>query len=168
MKNRFIALFFSLITIFLSNCGIYSFSGASLDPNDKTVTVKYFPNRAALVNPSLSQLFTEELKDRFVSQTSLELVDFNGDLMFEGEIVKYYTEPVAVTADEQAQYNKLTIGVRVKYTSIHKPEFNFDTEFTRFEEYESNKLLSDVEDELSESIVKELINDIFNKAVVNW
>lgn len=157
-----------LIVSSLGACGIYSFSGASLHPDDKTVTIKYFPNRATLINPNLSQLFTEELKDRFVGQTNLELVDFNGDLIFEGEVVKYYTEPVAVTSNEQAQYNKLTIAVRVKYTSFNKPDFDFDMEFSRFAEYESDQLLTDVEDELSETIVKELIDDIFNKAVVNW
>lgn len=157
-----------LITTVLSNCGIYSFSGASLHPDDKTVTIKYFPNRATLVNPNLSQYFTEELKDRFVSQTSLELVDFNGDLIFEGEITKYFTQPVAVTSNEQAQFNQLTIGVRVKYTSFNNPDFDFDNEFVRFSEYESDKSLSDEEDRLVEEIVKELIEDIFNKAVVNW
>ena len=157
-----------LLILFFGNCGIYSFSGASLHPDDKTVTVKFFPNRASLVNPILSQLFTEQLKDRFVSQTGLELVDFNGDLIFEGEIVDYNTVPVAVTSDEQAQFNKLTITVRVKYTSINNPNFNFDNTFSRFSEYESTLLLTDVEDDLTEDIVKELIDDIFNKSVVNW
>lgn len=158
-----------ILLIFLfSNCGIYSFSGASLHSDDKTVTVKFFPNRAPLVNPNLSQLFTEQLKERFVSQTGLELVDFNGDLIFEGEIVDYNTVPVAVTSDEQAKYNKLTVVVRVKYTSINNPKFNFDNTFSRFSEYESTLLLTDVEDELAEDIVKELIDDIFNKSVVNW
>lgn len=158
-----------ILLIFLfGNCGIYSFSGASLHSDDKTVTVKFFPNRASLVNPNLSQLFTEQLKDRFVSQTGLELVDFNGDLIFEGEIIGYNTVPVAVTSDEQAKFNRLTIAVRVKYTSINNPKYNFDTTFSRFSEYESTLLLTDVEDDLTEDIVKELIDDIFNKSVVNW
>ena len=158
-----------VFVIFLFNsCGIYRFSGASLDPKDKTVTVKFFPNRAAIVNPNLSQVFTEALKDRFISQTSLELVDFNGDLMFEGEIKKYFTKPVSITKGEQAQYNRLTIVVRVKYTSINNPKYNFDTSFSRYDDYESSELLTDVEDALTETIVKELIDDIFNKSVVNW
>ncbi len=157
-----------MISLFFAGCGIYSFSGAALDQKDKTITVKFFPNRASLINPSLSQYFTEQLKDRFLTQTSLSFTDFNGDLIFEGEIADYKTEPVAVTTDEQAEYNRLTILVRVKYTSINKPKFNFNTSFTRYADYESGKLLSDVEDELTETIVKELIDDIFNKSVVNW
>jgi hypothetical protein len=161
---------FVLFTVLFSNfgCGIYSFTGIALDPKDKTVTIKFFPNRASLVNPSLSQYFTEQLKDRFVSQTNLSLVDFNGDLMFEGEITDYRTEPVAITSDEQAEFNRLTVVVRVKYTSINNPKYNFNTSFSRYADYESTSMLSDVEDGLNETIVKELIDDIFNKSVVNW
>ncbi|MCF6367152.1 MAG: LPS assembly lipoprotein LptE [Bacteroidales bacterium] len=165
-KNLFIVLLFSFTII--SSCGIYRFSGASLHPDDKTVTIKFFPNRAAIVNPNLSQLFTESLKDRFISQTNLELVDFNGDLMFEGEIVSYNTKPVAVTQSEQAEYNRLTITVRVKYTSVNNEKYNFNTSFSRYDDYLSSELLTDVEDGLTEIIVKELIDDIFNKSVVNW
>lgn len=156
------------LILLASACGIYSFSGASLHADDKTVTVKFFPNRASLVNPNLSQTFTEALKDKFISQTNLSLADLNGDLVFEGEIVDYRTEPVAITSDEQAEYNRLTITIHVKYTSINKPEFNFDNNFSRYEDYESTELLSDVEDELSEEIIKQIIEDIFNKSVVNW
>jgi hypothetical protein len=162
-----------ILTIFLSflfflSCGIYRFSGASLHLDDKTFTVKFFQNRAAIVNPNLSQTFTESLKDRFLSQTSLNLVDLNGDLIFEGEITGYDTKPVAITQDEQAQSNRLTITVRVKYTSLNNPKFNFDNTFSRYDDYLSTELLSDVEDALTETIVKELIDDIFNKSVVNW
>ncbi|NOZ35965.1 MAG: LptE family protein [Chlorobi bacterium] len=161
-------LILAIISVLFSQCGIYSFSGASLDPKDKTVNVKFFQNRAAIINPNLSQLFTEQLKDRFVSQTKLELVDFNGDLTFEGEITGYNTKPIAITQNEQAESNRLTITVHVKFTSINNPKFNFDSSFSRYADYESSKLLTDVEDDLTAQIVNELIDDIFNKSVVNW
>ncbi len=165
-KTTFIVIILSVIM--LNSCGIYRFSGASLHPDDKTVTVKYFPNRAAIINTNLSQTFTEALKDKFISQTSLSLTDFNGDLMFEGEITGYSTKPVAVTKNEQSQYNRLTITVKVKYTSINNPKYNFSTSFSRYSDYESTKLLTDVEDELTETIIKELIDEIFKKSVENW
>ncbi len=167
MKKR-ILLIIVIFSVLFSQCGIYSFSGASLDPKDKTVNVKFFPNRAAIINPNLSQLFTEKLKDRFSSQTKLDLVDFNGDLTFEGEITGYDTKPIAITKDEQAEQNRLTVTVHVKYTSINNPKFNFDTSFSRYADYAGTDLLTDVEDDLSEQIVNELIDDIFNKSVVNW
>jgi hypothetical protein len=165
LKKYFV---FFIVFVTLQACGVYKFTGASLHPDDQTFTVKYFDNKAALVNPGLSQNFTEALKDRMLSQTNLSLTDYDGDLIFEGEIVQYETKPVAITQDEQAEYNRLTIGIRVKYTSINNPKFDFDQTFSKYADYESAKMLGDVEGVLSEQIVTELIDEIFNKAVVNW
>ena len=159
---------FLIVYVTLHSCGVYKFTGASLHPEDKTFTVKFFENRAELVNPSLSQNFTETLKDKFLTQTNLKLTDFDGDLIFEGEIVKYATKPVAITQEEQAEYNRLTVEIRVKYTSINNPKYNFDDKVSKYADYESSKLLSDVEDELTEQIIDELTEYIFNKSVVNW
>ncbi len=164
-KKNFILL---LVFITLQSCGIYKFTGASLHPNDKTFTVKYFKNKAPLVNPTLSQTFTEALKNKILTQTNLSLISHDGDLIFEGEIVKYETKPVAITQNEQADYNRLTIAVRVKYTSINNSKYNFDETVSKYADYESSKLLSDVETELCETIVDELTDYIFEKAVVNW
>jgi len=165
LKNIFL---FAIVCLTLQNCGIYSFTGIALHSDDKTITVKYFPNRAELVNANLSQVFTEGLKDRFVSQTNLEFVNINGDLQFEGEIVGYNTKPLSITQNEQAEYNRLTITIRVKYTSVNNAKFNFDNTFSRYADYDSNKMLTDVEDELVNQIVEELIDDVFSKSVVNW
>jgi type IV pilus biogenesis protein CpaD/CtpE len=64
----------------------YSMTGAAINPDVKTISVSYFPNRAPIVYPSLSQDVTEKLKDKFISQTSLNMISGEGDLSFEGEI----------------------------------------------------------------------------------
>ncbi len=170
--NLFKTIILSLIVLVATQgCGVYKFSGASLHPDDKTLSVKYFQNRASLVNPELSQNFTEALKDKFVSQVGLELVNFDADLLFEGEIIAYNTKPVSIVSDESnltAKEIRLTITVRVKYTSINNEKFNFDSNFTKYADYASDQILSDVEDELVNQIVDELTDEIFNKAVVNW
>ena len=166
----FYKIFFIIFVIYnLQSCSVkYSFTGASLNSKDKTVQVKYFPNRAVLVNPNLSQAFTESLKDKFLSQTNLELVNGNADLTFEGEIVGYSTKPIAISAGEAAQMNRLTVTIRVKYTGINNEKLSFDTRFTRYADYDSSEILSDVEDDLISSIIEELTDDVFNKSVVNW
>ena len=70
--------------LLLSSCGIYSFSGASIPAEAKTVSVQYFPNNAQLVNPLLSNTLTNALNDIFVNQTTLQSVAQNGDLALEG------------------------------------------------------------------------------------
>ena len=157
-----------LITGIISGCHVYSFTGASISPDIKTVSIQLFPNRASIVQPSLSQAFTEKLKDKFVSETSLALVKENGDLNFEGAIVDYNTQPTAITGNDNAALNRLTITVSVKFTNTKDSKQDFETNFSRYADYDSRKSLSSVEQELIAQINSQLVDDIFNKAVVNW
>jgi hypothetical protein len=166
-----IILFLFLATgiIMFSGCKIkYSFTGASISPEVKTVSVQYFQNRASLVQPGLSQYITDALIDKCKAQTNLGITNGIGDVNFEGEITDYNTRPFTVGADAQAATNRFSITVRVKFTNSVDPNLNYEQAFTRYEDYNSNLDLSQVEKELSEKIVELLIEDIFNKAFVNW
>ncbi len=149
-------------------CGVYSFTGASIPPQAETISVSYFPNDAPLVQPTLSQRFTEGLQDMFLRQTNLRMIEGVGHLHFEGSITGYRTEPIAITGDDRAAMNRLTISVRVNFINEFEPANDFNRTFSRFYDYDSNLSLSQVEDEAIELIIKELTEDIFNQAVVNW
>jgi len=169
-KNLFFVFlltsFYSLV--FLQGCGVYSFTGASIPPRAETVSVSHFPNDASLVQPMLSQFFTEALQDKFLRQTNLRLVDGTGHLHFEGSITDYRTEPVAITGDDRAARNRLTITVSVSFYNEFDEDSDFSRTFSRYYEYDSNLSLSEVEDEAMEIITEELVEDIFNQAVVDW
>lgn len=153
----------------LPQCKVsYSFSGVNISEEIETYTVEYFPNRAALVQAQLSQVFTEALMDKIQGNTSLNMTSDGGDVQFSGEITGYETRPTAITSDEVSARNRLTITVRVKYTNTVQPELDFDTSFSRYEEYDADANLSDVENELIELIVEYLVEDIFNRAFVSW
>lgn len=167
MKKPFVILFlYCFVSLMFVSC--YSFTGASISPEVKTITVQFFPNRAPNVQPTLSNVFTEALKDRFVTQTNLELVNRNGDLNFEGEITGYQVSPQAYQGNETAALNRLTITVRVNFINRLEPDKSFDSSFSRYTDFESSKSLAAVENTLIEEIVNQLTEDVFNKAVVNW
>ena len=169
--KHFLILFSILVSSLLFSCKIqYSLSGASIPPEAKTVSVQYFENNAKLKNPLLSQQLTDALKDKFVSQTDLNLVNGYGDLDFEGEIIDYSTKPMAIQENDVAALNRLTITIRVKYVNSKDPDskYDFDKTFSRYEDYDSNNDLSQVENELTEKIIEQLVQDIFNESVVNW
>ncbi len=152
----------------LSSCGIYSFSGASIPAEAKTVSVQYFPNNAQLVNPLLSNTITNALNDMFVNQTTLQSVAQNGDLALEGEITGYKTSPIAITGNQTAAMNRLTVTVNVRFTNKYDESKNFEQSFSQYQDYPSGQDLNAVQDILVEQIVEDLCQDIFNKAVVNW
>lgn len=155
--------------VYFSSCsGGYSFTGAEIHPDIETITIDYFPNRSSLVQPSLSNVFTEKLKDKFVSQTNLELVNYGGDLKIEGEIINYRVTAQSYQGNETAALNRLTITVKVKFTNLVEPEKDFETNFSRYADFESSQSLSSVEADLIDEISEELTIDIFNKALANW
>ncbi|MCF8226441.1 MAG: hypothetical protein K9J30_11245 [Bacteroidales bacterium] len=171
---RNIVLLFAVVAMMtVSGCKTmnvsYSFTGVNIDPNIyQTFTVDYFPNRAPVVQAQLSQLFTDALIDKVQSNTSLELVPAGGDVSFSGEIRNYETKPTAITSDETAARNRLTITIRVVYTNNIDPDASFESAFSRYEDYDSSQNLADVEEELIELIMENILEDIFNKAFVNW
>ena len=147
----------------------YSLTGGTLSTDIKTFSVQFFQNRAPLVNPNLSDKFTEDLKEKFRSRTSLdEIVDGEGHLNFSGEITGYQTKAMDITSNDIAATNRLTITIRVKFINELEPDNDFDKSFSAYEDFDSNNQLSDVETELVEKILEKIIDDIYNQSVVNW
>jgi len=162
---------FSVIILFtiLSGCTVnYSFTGASIPAEVKTINIKYFPNNASLIVPTLSQELTDALRDKFTSETNLKIVNDGGDLLLEGSITGYKTSPVAVQSNDQAALNRLTITVDVTYTNTFDENMSFETTFSRYDDYSSSANLTEVQEGLIEEIGRMLVEDIFNKAVINW
>ena len=120
-----ILLIFIALFMLTDGCGIYSFTGASISPGVKTISVKYFPNNSTLVQPTLSRKITEAIRDKFTSLSNLSLVNSKGDLNIEGEITRYSTEPVAITGNQQGALQRLTITVNVRFTNKLDPKQDF-------------------------------------------
>ena len=154
--------------ILLTACVRFTFSGASIPEGAKTFTVKYIVNNAPLVNPTLSQLLTDKLRERIQSQTNLIMVNDGGDLTFEGEITNYVVQPAALLANVVAALNQLSITVSIRFDNKIDEKQNFSQQFSRYQQFSSSVTLSSVEDMLVEQIVDDLIDDIFNRAFINW
>ena len=146
----------------------YSFSGTSIDPDVKTVTINYFEYKAMKVNPTLSNDITEALKDKFRKMTNLEQVEMDGDLDVSGEVTGYEVRASAVTADEVAAQNRLTVTCKLKIVNKLHPEENEEQSFSAYSDYDSTNPLDAVEATLCEEIVEKLVEDMFNACVAQW
>ena len=153
----------------LSACGIYSFTGTSIQNDVNSITINYFQYRAEKVNPSLSNDLTEALRTRFRRTTRLEQVEQDGDLEITGEVTGYTVGAAAVTADEVAARNRLTVTVRVSFTNRKYPEDDFENQsFSGYADYDSTNSLDSVESALCAEIIDKIIEDIFNATVAQW
>ena len=147
----------------------YSFTGADIPAEAKTISVSYFIATAPLANPQVSQQFTNDMIAMVLTQTSLDVVDEFGDLQFEGSIVGYKISPAAVQSDtEAAAKNRLTMKVKVKYTNTIEPDKSFEREFAQFADFNADDNLNDVEQALIELIDETLVQDIFNASLGSW
>lgn len=151
------------------SCGIYSFTGTSIQPDVKTVTINYFEYKALKVNPSLCNQMTEALQDKFLKLTKLEQVDMDGDLEVLGAVTGYDVKATAVTANEQASQNRLTVTVKVTFINRKYPEDDFqDKSFSAYADFDAMQSLDAVESTLCDEIVEKLCEDIFNATVAQW
>ena len=171
MKTRiFHSAALACVCLMLTSCGVvkYSFSGTSIQPDVQTITINYFEYKALTVNPQLSNQMTEAMKDKFRKLTKLEQVDMDGDLEIYGEITGYSVSATAVTADEMAAQNRLTVTVKVQFSNRKYPEDDFENSFSAYADFDSSQLLASVQDSLCEEIVDKLVEDIFNASVAQW
>jgi hypothetical protein len=159
----------AVTALVVHSCGIYSFTGTSIQPDVKTVTINYFEYKALKVNPSLSSQMTEALQEKFLKLTRLEQVDMDGDLEIIGEISGYDVKATAITANEQAAQNRLTVSVKISFVNRKYPEDNFDNKsFSAYADFDAMQSLDVVEASLCEEIVEQICEDIFNATVARW
>ena len=166
--SRFLILFFCALG--LQSCSIsYKFNGASIDYSKiRSIAISEFPNNAALVYPALSADLTQGIRVIYQRQTRLEVSRKSGDLELEGEITGYALTPMAISADSYSAETKLTITVKVRFTNNVNPEESFDKTYSAYQTFESSQMLSDVQEELCNLMIKEIAENIYNDTVARW
>ena len=173
LYNRYTALYTILLVtsvLLLNACVIsYKFNGASIDySTTKTISIADFANVAALVYPPLANNLSDGIRDLFQRQTRLEQVRRGGNLELEGEIIGYNLTPMSVSADSYAAETKLTITVKVRFTNNVAPEDSFEKTYTAYQTFDSSQMLNDVQDELCNTMITEIADQIYNDTVAKW
>jgi hypothetical protein len=174
--KRFLGIFLSLSALVLFCPGCYTLKSAAIPPDLKTINIGFFENNAALVVPTLIQTFTEALKSRIRSTTRLSIVTGEGGASMSGNITSYTIAPVSIQATNNnvapiAGASVLSITVSVKFTvsdgvDADKKLSFAETPFTKTMNFTGD--ISTQEPALITAIVKNLIDDIFNRAFNNW
>ncbi len=159
-----------ILSIGVNSCKIsYSFSGTNISPEVKTFSVEDFPNRAQLYIPNLSETFVDKLKEKILSQTNLiQVTNKQGDINFSGAITDYTIRPNAVSGNETAATNRLTITINVKYTNNKDHKQDWEKSFSNYADYNANQDISQVEEELINEVLDKIIQDIYNNSIASW
>lgn len=159
------------VLVIAISCSVsYKFSGGNINYDKvKTISITDFPIKSDYVYAPLATKFNEDLKDIFIRQTRLQLVNHNADLEISGEITGYNQYNQAVSADGYSSETKLTITVNVNFVNNTNHAEDFENQqFTAFRVYDSRELLTAVQDKLIAEMTKEITDQIFNATVANW
>jgi hypothetical protein len=165
--NKFVILLWILSSF--TACKInYSFSGVNISKDVKTYQVDFFPNNADLIVPGLNDDFRNMLIDEIDQKTNLELVKNNGDLVFQGEITDYFIEPVALTADQTAAQNRLTISIKIDYTNTKNEADDISKTYSWYYDYDASQTRFDVEADAHKEILEHIIEYLFKDTITKW
>lgn len=167
MRHRIILTLIPVLIFALAGCGVYSFTGASID--GKNINIHTLDNKARNVVPTLSPSLTSKIRERILSQTGLApITGDNADYDISGAITAYNVTVTGVQNTQTASTNRLTISIQIKFENRLDEEANFTETFSRFADFSATQTLQSAEAGLIEEIGDQLANDIFNKAFVNW
>jgi hypothetical protein len=156
-----------LISAAFSSCCFYSLKSGQLAPDVKTATVHYISNQAITVNPALSQQFTEALRNKLINESSLKLIDKGGDLDFSGSITDYIINAVGRSGN-QASGSQLIMTVKIEYTNNKKVNEKWNQSFTKSINFDASQNFASVESALVAELNRQIVDDIYNKSIVNW
>ncbi len=159
-------ILFSYVFIHILSC--YSFKGASLSPELKTIQISNIRMETAGGPSNLSLSINEKLKEYFQRNSTLKITGQNPDLQIEGTIVGYDLTPQAPTSDDKAGLNRLTLRVQFQLTNRLDETKNFDQEFSFYQDFPQNQTLSQVEKTLIPKLIDQIILDLFNKIAGDW
>jgi hypothetical protein len=166
--NKQIMASLMVVSVLLFGCGIYSQSGASIPPEAKTFSVENIINNAPVVAPTLTQVITERLKTKFINETPLKLTTQEGDFHFSGKIIAYTVAPVAVQGNQTTSVNRLTITLQIEFDNKFDKEKSFKETFSNFADFDASANFATVENDLINRITDGLVQQVFNKAFINW
>lgn len=160
-----------LLAVCCSACGVYSFTGTSISPDIKTISIQNFENSAGEGPANLTQLVTNNFKNYYQRNTNLTILQREGDLQLEGQIVSFTLTPAAVQREgniDQATLNRLTLAVQIRFTNTKNPEQDFDQQFTITQDFPQNVDITRIPQASIDQLTERLVTDVFNKTVANW
>lgn len=157
------------IAIACTSCAVtFNFTGGGKPTGLETLSVKNFINEAQIVVPYLAIEVTEQLQDRFVSQSKLSLTSGAADVVLEGSITRYTVLPVAISGNERAAQNRLTIAIKVKFDNNVDPNESWEQTFTGFVDFDADEDFSSIERDQIDEVLDQITQDIFSKSIGKW
>lgn len=166
MQNGILALLLLFAALF--GVGCYTLSGISIAPDVNTFYVEQLLSNAVNAPPTLAQDVTEALKQKIQNESRLKFNDLSPDVEFKGSVVDFRVSSEAPQAGESSAINRLTIITAIEFVNHKDPKQGWKKNFSFFYDFGASQDLASIQTVAIQSILDQMIEDIFNKAFTNW
>lgn len=158
--------------VFISfNCATCKYSTRDTSPiplEIKTFRVNYLENKARYVNPQLTPQVTERLKQKIIGQTRLRQTNSDDTHYDISGYLSDYSVTTTGIANQNASTNRLNVSFHLVFKNTLDQKKDFETDISRTYDFDAQLSLPQAEARLSEDIIKNLVDEIFNKIFSNW
>lgn len=156
------------ISITLGSCGIYGFKGISIPAEIDTFLVENFTFSDPQCEAGIEQEFAEALRQKIRDASRLTNNETEPDIIFEGRINACKTSFVAPQEGSTTSLNRFEISLKVTYTNNLDEKANWNKSYSAFQDYDSNEDFLSLKDGLTEAIIDDISERIFNEAFTSW
>lgn len=158
----------SLVMLF-SACKVqYKFTDAVIDPKVKTIKLEFIDNKAPYINPQLSPKLNDKLQQKITNQTKLTRVTSDdAHYIVSGSIVTYNGTQTVGISNRQASTNRLTVTIKMRLKK-NLDNTQDDFEVSRSFDYSANLSFNTAEAQLLDEVVRNMVDEIFNRLFSNW
>jgi hypothetical protein len=168
-SNWKLLIVYGLLPVALLFSGCYTFKDIGSIPKEvKTFRVSYIENRARYINPQLSPQLTEKLKQKIVNQTRLNGVQTEDAHYDIGGQVTGYNVTTSGISNQQAAVQRLSVTVHINFRNNLDPTKNFEADVSRNFDFSASLTLTQAEAQLNETIIKNVVDEVFNRIFSNW
>jgi len=169
-SNIFRIVLVLILSISLTGCLRYSFTGVTIPSDVRTIYIPFFQDQSGSGLGDLDDLLTDALINRFVNETRLTLTNSreDADVIIEGLITSYSNQPFSVAGDQRATLNRVQIGVQASYTYTNSEQPEWDKRFNSNAEFDPGEDPIDGENEAVSEAVSRIAENMFNDAMGEW
>jgi hypothetical protein len=164
------AILFSLsfLVFGCATCKYSTKDTSPIPPEVKTFRVNYLENKARYVNPQITPAVTEKLKQKIIGQTRLRQTNSDDAHYDIGGYLTDYSVTTSGIANQSATISRLNVSFHLIFKNTLDQKKDFEVDITRNYDFDANLTLPQAEAQLSTEIIKNLVEEIFNKIFVNW
>lgn len=147
--------------------GCYSFTGGSVSPHLKTISVATASDNSGFGNPAFREFFTQQIIAKFRNDNSLTLVDDNANARLSPVIISIVDATVSVSAGELEHERKVSVTVEGEYFDAVKNKQKWKKSFSNSKVYEAADGQTGREQAILNAL-REIADDMFLDVVSEW